>query len=701
MNRLKLDIQRFASGSIGFSNGNMEGLINWSSSVVGSTPAQKAQNNKSNVSATIYVRRNDGYTTTGNFTGNVNIAGNVFGFDTYTGVNTGWVAVGSGSIQIGHNNNGTKTIYIGGTIVGPTQTTWEGKSTSGGQNVGLDTIQRMSSITSFDGLPDAQDRTNNVEGNFKVELTRYNDSFTDDLVIQYLDRTNTGDFVTLKTISNYESGDTFSFTNAELETLYASAPNENAVGLKVYLNTYSGQTLIGASSSQSKWVYIFDSNPTFSSFDFEDINSTTIALTGDETVNVNGYSNIQITIPVADKAVAKKGATMVDYVVTGLDEPIPYSSSQDVSATINNCSTGVYEVYARDSRGNTTLVTKLATSTISYTPIYLNLQNSSVVRTDNGTGDGATLTIRGTIWNGDFGDVNNSITSAVYRFKPTDSSGSYVTGTTDITPTINQDGTITFTGNIRSNAADYSWELDDSYNIQIEVADELSSYTIDLVLNSGKPNIALHKMGVSIGAPYDETLGGSLQVDGKSLLDLVYPVGAVYISATSTSPQTLFGGTWEQIKGRFLLSADDDEHWEYIAPEGGSYTFTESATIRYGADTRWRTKTVSAGTYTLNSSFFGGDPAVGTSKTTQILIKTTAGSTSGEYYHKLVIPEMPSHDHMQKVGANSGSWGIRADYNGDGHYEGYDQGRCGKEGQNAAHTNLPPYLAVYMWKRTA
>lgn len=537
MNRLKLDIQKFASGSIGFSNGNMEGLINWSSSVVGSTPAQKAQNNKSNVSATIYVRRNDGWTTTGNFTGNVNIAGNVYGFNTYAGVGSGWVAVGSASVQIGHNSNGAKTIYIGGTIVGPTETSWEGKSTSGGQNVGLDTIQRMSSINSFDGLPDAQDRTNNVEGDFKVELTRYNDSFTDDLVVQYLDRTGTGDFVTLKTISNYESGDTFSFTNAELETLYASAPNENAVGLKVYLNTYSGQTLIGASSSQSKWVYIFESNPTFSNFGFEDINATTVALTGDETVNVNGYSNIQITIPVADKAIAKKGATMVDYVVTGLDEPIPYSSSEDVTATITNCSTGVYDVYARDSRGNTTLVTKLATSTISYEPIYLDLQNSSVVRTDNGTGDGATLTIRGTIWNGDFGDVNNSITSAVYRLKTTDSSGSYVTGTTDITPTINQDGTITFTGNIRSDAADYSWELDDSYDIQIEISDELSTYIINLVLNSGKPNIALHKMGVSIGAPYDETLGGSLQIDGEPYaMGDTLPINTVVEYAGTTVP---------------------------------------------------------------------------------------------------------------------------------------------------------------------
>ena len=36
------------------------------------------------------------------------------------------------------------------------------------------------------------------------------------------------------------------------------------------------------------------------------------------------------------------------------------------------------------------------------------------------------------------------------------------------------------------------------------------------------------------------------------LFDLVYPVGSVYMSTNSTSPATLFGGTWTKIAGRFL-----------------------------------------------------------------------------------------------------------------------------------------------------
>ncbi|MGB9979361.1 phage baseplate protein [Methanobacterium sp.] len=49
-------------------------------------------------------------------------------------------------------------------------------------------------------------------------------------------------------------------------------------------------------------------------------------------------------------------------------------------------------------------------------------------------------------------------------------------------------------------------------------------------------------------------------VDSKHLsdiIDMIYPVGAVYISAVNTNPATLFGGTWVQIKDKFLLSAGD------------------------------------------------------------------------------------------------------------------------------------------------
>lgn len=52
-------------------------------------------------------------------------------------------------------------------------------------------------------------------------------------------------------------------------------------------------------------------------------------------------------------------------------------------------------------------------------------------------------------------------------------------------------------------------------------------------------------------------MGASTYSAGIHLIDLVYPVGSIYMSVSSTSPEILFGGTWERLKDQFLLGAGD------------------------------------------------------------------------------------------------------------------------------------------------
>lgn len=56
--------------------------------------------------------------------------------------------------------------------------------------------------------------------------------------------------------------------------------------------------------------------------------------------------------------------------------------------------------------------------------------------------------------------------------------------------------------------------------------------------------------------------------NNDSIVDMIYPVGSIYMSMNNTSPETLFGGTWEKLAGgRCLMNAgflDDD-------PTGGEY----------------------------------------------------------------------------------------------------------------------------------
>lgn len=137
------------------------------------------------------------------------------------------------------------------------------------------------------------------------------------------------------------------------------------------------------------------------------------------------------------------------------------------------------------------------------------------------------------------------------------------------------------------------------------------------------------------------------KVNITDLLNLVYPIGSIYMSVNNVSPATLFGGTWEQIEDRFLLAA------------GSSYS---------------------------------------------------AGSTGGAATVALTVNQLPSHNHgfldywtTYWDGVAYGRLAVALNGDGNGHS---DVGTTGREytastGKGEAHNNMPPYLAVYVWKRTA
>lgn len=119
-----------------------------------------------------------------------------------------------------------------------------------------------------------------------------------------------------------------------------------------------------------------------------------------------------------------------------------------------------------------------------------------------------------------------------------------------------------------------------------------------------------------------------------------YPVGSIYLSVNSTNPSTLFGGTWKRIQDVFLLAAGS----QYIA-----------------------------------------------------------GSTGGETEHTLTVNEMPSHNHSATFETiDSPAFDGRYALVETRHvsYQTY-QNTTSNTGGNQPHNNMPPYLAVYMWQRTA
>lgn len=550
--------------------------------------------------------------------GSILINGVSFGLASY--YSAGSYTIGYTDITVNHNSDGTGSVYVGGSI----STSYLMNGSCGG-TIYLPTIPRASQPSCIT-YPNTTSDVGNIGDTITIHMNRKSTSFTHTVRYSWYNKNET-------IATNVTDNCRWTIPNDFAEDI----PNDTKSWGTIFADTYNGSTLIGTKSVVF-WCHVSDANPTFINFEFEDLNNDTVALTGDNQAIIKGYSNVEIRIPVLDKAVANKGATMNKYrlVVGDYTEDLTYSDSAMVSSsTISKVTTGTMNVYAIDSRNNSTLVTKLATKEINYTPATIS-SSSKVERSNSGVGTNAILTYSGTYWNDDFGDEVNAIESVSYEFKPT-SSTTWITGTTDISPTISGSN-FNFTGIVRSNASDYTFDISTSYDFRITITDKLTTIVyVFTPLASGTPNLALAENGVGIMGAYDNNIGGPAQVGGNPLAYM--PIGYIYISTNSTNPGNLFGGTWTQLEDRFLLGA------------GSTYT---------------------------------------------------AGNTGGSSTHTLTIDEMPRHQHqltLADYGSDVASgvlWSTRNpkkySYAGD---------MVEPVGGGQPHSIMPPYLVVYMWERTA
>ena len=143
--------------------------------------------------------------------------------------------------------------------------------------------------------------------------------------------------------------------------------------------------------------------------------------------------------------------------------------------------------------------------------------------------------------------------------------------------------------------------------------------------------------------------------DSANIFFDVYPVGSIYMSVNPTSPAELFGGSWVALKDRFLVGA------------GGSYSVT---------------------------------------------------AEGGEARHTLTLEEMPLHSHIQQATSNYDGWArkqVQAVGSTSGSIQNvtnvatngtqYSAGNYAspvytqQNGGGQPHNNIPPYYAVYMWRR--
>ena len=204
-----------------------------------------------------------------------------------------------------------------------------------------------------------------------------------------------------------------------------------------------------------------------------------------------------------------------------------------------------------------------------------------------------------------------------------------------------------------------------------------SGTPIRVAINHRNGNIKTSGAVTAVGAMYSATPATTenstrvattayVKNNVVEIIKKVYPVGSIYMSTVSTNPATLFGfGTWEAMPAGRVLLAQGKSSW------GTTYN---------------------------------------------------AGSTGGEATHQLTVGELPAHNHS----ASTNTTGSHAHTYTWRNYQGWagsksatsvwentatnNTGSAGEHshtvtinntGSNQAHNNLQPYIAVYIWKRTA
>ena len=452
--------------------------------------------------------------------------------------------------------------------------------------------------------------------------------------------TGSADDVPYRDISKTGTEYTFNLTTAERNTLLNACTTANSRSVIFYVKTVIGGNTFY--STLTRTLSIVNGNPTFttSNVSYQDTNSTIVAITGNNQHIVRNKSSLRVTI---GTATPKKNASISRYEITFNGSTQSKTSAGNVDyGQVNIGSNTTVTVKAIDSRGNSTSVSKTITILDWVNPTAI-ISAGRVNNYENTTKIKAQVSISSV-------NSKNAIQELKYRYKNTTSSSwsSYVSFSNNVETSLSLD-------------KNYAWDF------QIYIVDKFGNTTYNFTVAKGMPIMFFDTNKISVGINKFPSNNNSLDVDtinGKSILNLTYPVGSIYMSVNSTNPGTLFGGTWVQLQNRFLLGAGSSYS---NGATGGSATVTLNV------------NQIPAHTHTQASCTNPGDHShyIPNARSTQ-------SSGSPPKFESWPTCTGTARDHYTN---GSGSHTHTITLN--------------NTGGSQAHDNMPPYLVVYMWKRTA
>ena len=163
-------------------------------------------------------------------------------------------------------------------------------------------------------------------------------------------------------------------------------------------------------------------------------------------------------------------------------------------------------------------------------------------------------------------------------------------------------------------------------------------------------------------------------VTKTQLVNLIYPVGSIYISVSSIEPAVLFGGTWTALQGRFLIGCSSGAFANGVKGGADESALTASSVPLHTHEIVDFAASDTIDNYcfiTLQSdgNLVNYKGIAGTSNIAAVWSSGTHGASSGTFRPFV-------------LGSDSALPGTGG-------------------GTTTYHNNMPPFIWVNMWKRTA
>lgn len=387
--------------------------------------------------------------------------------------------VASGNFTMTHDTAGNKTFSASAEAGIYTVAV----NCSGSGSFTLPQIARAAKITAAPNFTDIENPTINYQNSAGNSVSSLQ---------ACISLTGSTDNISYRDIPKTGTSYTFQLTEAERNVLRAAAPNSNTLSVIFYIKTViSGQTYY---ETATRTMTIVNAAPTMGNPTYQDSNSTTTAITGDNQKIIQKHSSLTIAIPAAT---AQKYATITKYQVTINGVTREQTAAGNMSWGVLDVSSNITAtVKAIDSRGNS--VTKSLQITVEawqqpyaviscsrennfYTDIVLNV--SPTVSSLSG---------------------KNSVIIQEQHKKTTESAYS-----TLVNVPANTDTTI---------------QLDNLYdwNVKIIVSDRLASTTYNITVQKGMPIVYYDRLKSSTGFNCFPTKENSVESQGLALDDVIY-----------------------------------------------------------------------------------------------------------------------------------------------------------------------------------